>query len=166
MLLFFRVVGSHHTVCRRRTPTPPPGTRCSPQSATRIPNTVRTTTRSGVTKEPSARCTTPSTRSSPSSCQMWVVWVVGYLFFLHLAAFFCSEENSGISLKATFFPLPCPFFNLSKTSAWSAPGSLHVFQHNSCWFQIQSWERCHIRVLNFTSEKQMGSIVVVSFVNQ
>lgn len=71
--------GSRHTACRRRTPTPHPGTRCSPRSATRIPSTVRTTTPSGVTKEPSARCTTLSTQSWPSSFQMWVSDAVSVL---------------------------------------------------------------------------------------
>lgn len=40
-----------------------------------------------------------------------------FIFFYILAGIFCSAENSGIYLKATFFPPSSPFFNLSKTSA-------------------------------------------------
>lgn len=97
------IAGSRHTVCRRRTPTPPPGIKSWPQSGTRTPSTARITTPSGVTKEPLGRCTTRWTPNSPSLFQMWVAevgWTTVTFFVLSSVA---PPTNICCLFKSWFF---------------------------------------------------------------
>lgn len=146
------IAGSHHTVCRRRIPTPPPGIKSSPQPVTRTPNTARITTPSGVTKEPSGRFTTRSTPNSPSLFQMWVAWT--------RVTFFCIVPNCSSHILLVFVLKPvflssavvqvvaarlCSFSlcQHSNSSFWTTSCARSPFQSAFLNHKLRRWKELH-----------------------